>query len=153
MDLDVLRRRSTTRDSSLRWDQQNYGLHDSHHWQMLLPPNWNRIHLDNSNTTTELAMYSQLQCLNTIRAAIATLSDPTLMANATQSTWSNAERCFGQVRQAVLCSADITLEPTYRKYPKVGKDWYGISATGMGEYHRCYDWAAVRRLTEMLEDV
>jgi hypothetical protein len=153
VDLDMLRRRSTTRDSSLRWDQQNYGLHNSDHWQTLLPPNWNRLRLGNSNTRTELAMYSQLQCLNTIRVAIITLSDPTLMANATQSTWSNAESCFGQVRQAVLCSADITLEPTFRKYPKVSEDWYAISTTGIGEYHRCYDWAAVHRLTETFEDV
>jgi len=142
-----LRRSSATRNSGLRWEEINYKLQDSNHWQSLFPTNWNHIHLDNStDAEVQIAMYSQLDCLNKIRIELLTLQDPAHTAPPVQ-TLEETDTCFGQIRQAILCAADITLEPTLPFY--IG-DHYEISATGLEEYHRCYDWTAVRMLTEML---
>ena len=53
------------------------------------------------------------------------------------------EHCFDYLRQALMCAADMTLEPL-RPTPK-GK-MPGVN--GWGVQHTCRDWEKVRSWTE-----
>jgi hypothetical protein len=56
-----------------------------------------------------------------------------------------AEACLGQIRQAISCTADITLESTT---PECDGENSAAAASGQFVDHKCRDWVQVRNYVE-----
>ncbi|KAK0455600.1 uncharacterized protein EV420DRAFT_1552163 [Desarmillaria tabescens] len=120
---------------ALRFDDHNYDITSDHDWESIFPSNGNDYHV---------SMYRQLACLDTIRRAHLILYARQSNTSETPLLLKEAQWCFGYLRQIILCNADTTLEPSVRVYDL--DDVFLQDATGLGEYHRCYDWTRIRHI-------
>ncbi|KAJ6632223.1 hypothetical protein B0H10DRAFT_1937891 [Mycena sp. CBHHK59/15] len=118
---------------------KHYNIADEAEWATLIPPNQGRVKLGHPRQEFDIAMYSDLRCLDTIRAAYVKMRDGASIPSPA------AEECLGQIRQAILCTADITLEPT--KFVCHGEKCAPVAS---GEYldHKCRNWVQVREFVE-----
>ncbi|KDR68911.1 hypothetical protein GALMADRAFT_145930 [Galerina marginata CBS 339.88] len=91
------------------------------------------------------AMHQQIYCLDTIRKAYLSYHLP--RPKFTPTFYLEAEKCLEQLRQTVLCNADITLEPTTLTLDKNGTLTPASSGTGIP--HRCKNW---QRLNQIVRD-
>jgi hypothetical protein len=113
------------------------GPHASAQWRSLLPSRGHLMSLPHPTSSSPpgndephtVAMFHQLECLDTIRQSF-------LSKNISTST----RRCFNYLHQAVLCHSDRRLE----SIRWIGKP-HLISVAG---YWQCRDWEAVYRAAE-----
>lgn len=84
-----------------------------------------------------LSMHQQLHCLNIIRAAYLTYH--TSRPRLSTEFYAEAEMCIEQIRQHLMCTTDVTLEPTELVMSASGEDMVPGSR-GAGVVHRCRDW-------------
>jgi len=83
-----------------------------------------------------LSMHHQLHCLNIIRIAYLGLH-ATTPSTMPPVDYADVDMCLEQLRQHVMCNADLTLEPTVLVRIK-GMLFPGSHGTGVE--HRCWDW-------------
>ncbi|KAJ6632227.1 hypothetical protein B0H10DRAFT_1723479, partial [Mycena sp. CBHHK59/15] len=116
-----------------------YNIANANEWATLLPPNQGRVRLGSAQQEFDIAMYTDLQCLDTVRAAFVQMRDGASVPSVA------AEECLGQIRQAILCTADITLEPT-----TIACRGGECAPAASGEHvdHRCRNWVQVREFVE-----
>jgi hypothetical protein len=84
-----------------------------------------------------VSMHQQLYCLDTFRIAYLSLRKPTDRPLLTPALYDEAELCLDQMRQNVMCHADLTLEPTV---PVQTKNGIIPGSPGVGVFHRCRNW-------------
>ncbi|KAJ7696863.1 hypothetical protein B0H14DRAFT_3039899 [Mycena olivaceomarginata] len=108
-------------------------------WDTLLPPHGAQITLGSEEF--DVGLFSDLGCLQTIRDAFLLLRN-----GATGESFAAAEACLGQIRQAIMCNSDLTLEPAYLVCDAEEK--CAPAATGDHVAHRCRNWAQVREFVE-----
>jgi hypothetical protein len=82
---------------------KHYNIANPAEWATLIPPNQGRVTLGEQEF--DVAMYTDLQCLDTIRAAYVQMRDGSSVRSEA------AEACLGHLRQAILCTADIRWSP------------------------------------------
>jgi hypothetical protein len=121
---------------------QHYNIANEAEWATLIPANHGRVRLGADLQEFDVAMYTDLQCLATIRAAYASMRDGARVASPA------AEACLGQIRQAILCTADITLEPTTPECDEEKCPLTSAAASGQFVDHKCRDWVQVRNYVE-----
>ncbi|KAJ7654238.1 hypothetical protein B0H17DRAFT_886955, partial [Mycena rosella] len=121
---------------------KHYNIANDADWATLVPSNHGRVRLGAAQEEFDVAMYTDLECLDTIRAAYVVMRDGARVRSEA------AEACLGQIRQAILCTADTTLEPA----DVICKDGKcpASSAVATGEFvdHKCRDWTQVRDFVE-----
>ncbi|KAI0074341.1 hypothetical protein K474DRAFT_1665530 [Panus rudis PR-1116 ss-1] len=99
-----------------------------------------------------LAMFHQIHCLNSLRLAMTGRPPHSLRRRDDgDKEWMNdevqiehAHHCLNYLRQAILCNADLTLEPEIRE----GTEDVG---EGLGVTHVCRDWSKVYAFVEQNE--
>ncbi|KAJ7187310.1 hypothetical protein C8R46DRAFT_1025187 [Mycena filopes] len=127
----------------------HYNITNAAEWATLVPPHQGRVRLPVNGEEEEegefdVGMYTDLRCLDTIRAAYVQMRDGASVRAP------DAEACLGHIRQAVLCAADITLEPAHLSCAEDA----GVCpvesavATGRNVEHRCRDWVQVQEYVE-----
>lgn len=87
------------------------------------------VHLGLERRTFLLAMFHELHCMNTIRAAI-------LDHDNARAGHHHVQHCLNYMRQLFLCAADATLEP------HDFLDW-DYERDRVGVTRQCRDWSAV----------
>ncbi|KAJ7110770.1 hypothetical protein C8R43DRAFT_1139219 [Mycena crocata] len=121
---------------------KHYNIENDTEWATLIPPHSGRVKLGEMQQEFDVAVYTDLQCLDTIRATY-------IKVRAGENERSEAaEACLGQIRQAILCTADITLEPTHLICKDGVCPLSGAVATGNHVDHKCRDWTQVRKFVE-----
>ncbi|KAJ7881918.1 hypothetical protein B0H13DRAFT_930899 [Mycena leptocephala] len=121
---------------------KHYNIVNDAEWATLIPPNRGRVRLGAGQEEFDVAMYTDLQCLDTIRAAYVSMRDGARVPSPA------AEACLGHMRQAILCTADITLEPAHVVCKDGQCPLSSAVATGQFVNHRCRDWVQVREYVE-----
>ncbi|KAJ6458059.1 hypothetical protein C8R47DRAFT_1203310 [Mycena vitilis] len=119
---------------------KHYDLVNDTEWASLIPPFNGNVKLASPPQEFGVGMFSDLHCLDAIRRALVQMRD------GTSVPFEGAEHCFGQLRQAVDCTADITLEPAHMVCADDGD--CSPSATGNYLDHRCRSWEQVREFVE-----
>ncbi|KAF8183577.1 hypothetical protein K438DRAFT_1724535 [Mycena galopus ATCC 62051] len=119
---------------------QHYHITNDAEWASLLPTHSGRVRLGAANEQFDVGMYSDLACLDTIRRAFLLLRD------GARQPFVEAEACLGQIRQAITCNSDLTLEPSVLVCN--AKDECAPAASGNHLAHRCRNWAQVREFVE-----
>ncbi|KAJ7487018.1 hypothetical protein FB451DRAFT_775893 [Mycena latifolia] len=119
---------------------QHYNIENDTDWATLTPPHYGRVKLGEQEF--DVGMYSDMECLDTIRAAYVA------MRGGAQLRSEAAEMCLGQIRQAILCTADPTLERTTIMCKDGVCPLDGAVATGNHVDHKCRDWTQVRAFVE-----
>ncbi|KAJ6535096.1 hypothetical protein B0H19DRAFT_1383331 [Mycena capillaripes] len=123
---------------------KHYNIVNEAEWATLIPANRGRVRLGLGDAKEEfdVAMYSDLECLDTIRAAYVSMRDGARVPSPA------AEACLGHIRQAILCTADITLEPAHLICKDGECPLSSAVATGQFVDHKCSDWVQVREYVE-----
>ncbi|KAJ7661183.1 hypothetical protein B0H17DRAFT_327998 [Mycena rosella] len=133
----------SVRDANLEFIfGKHYDIANDAEWATLIPSNHGRVKLGEAQQEFDVGMYTDLECLDTIRAAYVDMRDGARMRSEA------AEACLGQIRQVILCTADITLEPTHIICKDRVCPLSGTVATGEFVDHKCRDWAQVRHFVE-----
>ncbi|KDR77493.1 hypothetical protein GALMADRAFT_209837 [Galerina marginata CBS 339.88] len=83
-----------------------------------------------------ISMHQQLYCLDAIRVAYLSYHLP--RPKLASALYDDAEICLEQLRQQIMCTADLTLEPTMFVKGPNGTSVPGTS--GLGVLHRCKNW-------------
>lgn len=132
-------------------DTTSYGLHDVQQWQTVFPRGGGWVNLGPETRPFSVSMFHQLHCLNGIRHAISQ-SSAAACNNTTvdPKIRGHTNHCFNFLRQALLCKADTTLEPT--TIVDLPKGAHGAAASGNGVLHRCVDYRSVYRFLERNHD-
>ncbi|KAJ7457394.1 hypothetical protein FB451DRAFT_1047399, partial [Mycena latifolia] len=122
---------------------KHYNIANASEWATLVPPHHGRVKLGSPQQEFDIAIYSDIECLDTIRNAFITMRD------GSGAPSKAAEECLGQIRQAILCTADLTLEPAVVVCEDASQmtECDNISS---GEHvrHLCRDWVQVRKFVE-----
>jgi hypothetical protein len=101
---------------------QILGDNDEEDWNRLYPQGYGFAYLGESHEMFGVSMFHQFHCLQTIRQAIID-----------RDIYGHAQHCLTYLRNAILCSSDLTLEPQFEP----GK------VDGLGVTHQCRNWTAV----------
>ncbi|KAJ7264755.1 hypothetical protein C8J57DRAFT_1069776 [Mycena rebaudengoi] len=120
---------------------KHYNITDNDEWATLVPPHNGRIKLGIPPEEFDVGLYSDLTCLDTIRRAFLRLRD------GAREQFVEAETCLGQMRQAIMCNSDLTLEPAYLVCD--AQDNCTTAATGNHVPHQCRNWVQVREFVEV----
>ncbi|SJL11164.1 uncharacterized protein ARMOST_14567 [Armillaria ostoyae] len=123
---------------ALRFDDHNYEIASDYDWESIFPS-------DGAAATSDgyhVSMYRQLACLDAIRRSHLFLYARRSNSSQTPFLLKEAESCFGYLRQIILCTADTTLEPSVPVHGM--NNVFETDASGLGEFHRCYDWTRIR---------
>lgn len=123
---------------ALRFDDHNYEIASDYDWESIFPS-------DGAAATSDgyhVSMYRQLACLDAIRRSHLFLYARRSNSSQTPFLLKEAESCFGYLRQIILCTADTTLEPSIPVHDM--NNVVQTDASGLGEFHRCYDWTRIR---------
>ncbi|KAJ7302454.1 hypothetical protein DFH08DRAFT_977874 [Mycena albidolilacea] len=121
---------------------KHYNIVNDAEWATLIPSNHGRVRLGVDQKEFDVAMYTDLQCLDTIRAAYVS------MRGGSHVAFSAAEACLGHIRQTILCTADITLEPAWVICKDGECPLSSAAATGEFVDHKCRDWEQVRNYVQ-----
>ncbi|OCT45940.1 hypothetical protein CLCR_00494 [Cladophialophora carrionii] len=128
-------------------------------WLNMFPKGDGRVKLRDAEMKTQIydvAVVKQLECLAFLRHILIDYSHE---QHPLPREKSRAYHCLDHVRQAVLCAADTTLEPTTLQDGMAPHDdqaqRYGHEATsganvnlGAAPLHTCKNWTAVKRWIE-----
>ncbi|PPQ74089.1 hypothetical protein CVT26_006491 [Gymnopilus dilepis] len=128
------------------WDDKSYILTSDSAWKSLLPHNKGINPGSQHGDNMQVALYQQLGCLDAIRLSLLNLYNMTADDQSQPPDFSKTEACFGTIRQALLCSADITLEKPERFIPATNDTPPSLYITGLGILHRCTNWQALHSL-------
>lgn len=112
-------------------------------WDSLMPVGYQSgfVRLDASNAPFEPSIYHQLHCLNNLRNIFMQPG----WANDTHKEW-HVNHCLNYIRQTILCTGDITLEPSFEYTLRNGNR---VPAShGSDVAHVCRDWTTVRSFSE-----
>ncbi|KAK1751045.1 hypothetical protein QBC47DRAFT_434797 [Echria macrotheca] len=82
-----------------------------------------------------LSVFHQLHCLKSIRKHYAALQSDTPLVDSVDN---HVDHCFDYLRQAIMCSADMTLEKA-----RVEPDGHRRRVDGWGTTHQCRNWGKV----------
>lgn len=96
--------------------------------------------------TYVLAAFHQMHCLHHISMSMDSLAMQIRAGNSTvdEKALLHNDHCFDYLRNAVMCTADMTLEGQIE-----GPEWDGEAGTdGTGAVHVCRDWDEVVRWAE-----
>ncbi|KAL4256840.1 ustYa family protein [Pleurotus pulmonarius] len=115
------------------------GHNSSLEWNSLLPAGDGIVFMGDNGTPYDVSMWHQLRCLNSIRM--------TLIGEA--NDYKHAEHCFHYLRQAILCSADLTLEPLPPNSTDIPFD-QEARTPGPAVAHTCKNWRQIYHSTEEL---
>lgn len=91
-------------------------------WDSLFPQGYGFAFLGDDYQMFGVSMFHQFHCLHTIRQAIID-----------RDVYGHAQHCLTYLRNTILCSADLTIEPQFEP----GK------VDGLGVNHQCRNWTAV----------
>ncbi|KAH9941747.1 uncharacterized protein BXZ73DRAFT_41731, partial [Epithele typhae] len=116
--------------------EPDFGLLADDDWGTQFPPSDGFTDLGPTNRTFLVSMVHQLHCLDVMRVGFVT--------NRTGYA-HHVAHCLRYLRQAILCMADTTLEPSH---PVVMNGEWTYAAGGVGSVHRCRDWMRVRQYLE-----
>ncbi|KAJ6559926.1 hypothetical protein B0H19DRAFT_945162 [Mycena capillaripes] len=119
---------------------KHYNITDDAEWATLLPPHSGRVRLGMPHEEFNVGLFSDLACLENIRRAFL------LLREGAHEPFAEAEACLGQMRQAIMCNSDLTLEPAYLVCE--GEDKCAPAATGDHIAHRCRNWVQVREFVQ-----
>jgi len=86
-----------------------------------------------------LSVFHQLHCLKMLRMHYAALL--TMGQEMTDKVSDHPDHCFDYLRQAIMCSADMTLEKA-----RVDPDGHRRATDGWGSTHQCKDWGRVEEV-------
>ncbi|KAF7966830.1 hypothetical protein HWV62_11554 [Athelia sp. TMB] len=98
-------------------------------WDANLPAGRGYIKLGQHPELFGVTMFHQMHCLVRLRAVFAGDKDES----------GHVKHCFNYLRQAILCNADITLEPG----KTVVEDHHTAVMGGYDTIHKCRDWTQV----------
>lgn len=121
-------------------DSDRYGLHDDNDWASVTPLGHGFVKF--GEDFYALSMYHQIHCLNGFRR----MFNRNRTTPYTEHDELHTLHCLSYLRQLVLCSADVTLEPAFSVIDKRGKKSKGVY--GVGVTHECRDWVEVRQFAE-----
>ncbi|KAI0797692.1 hypothetical protein C8Q75DRAFT_801618 [Abortiporus biennis] len=113
-------------------------------WLSNSPLGVGHVHLGEISRLMGPSMFHEMHCIRSIRYAIAsgTRKGPI-------SSFGHIGHCFNYLRQAILCDADLTLEPGDAFQRDFTVDRVGMT-------HTCHDWramyGAVEKSYHMWED-
>lgn len=125
---------------------ENYHLDAEEEWESVFPSGYSlgtvplNITSQQSSLMTVPSLYNELWCLNHLRQIYI---DPGWKDD--QCKDRKVHRCLNLVRQAILCSADTSLEPVVLVKLSHGTE---RATTGIDVLHVCRDWTKVREATE-----
>ncbi|KAJ7193092.1 hypothetical protein GGX14DRAFT_479101 [Mycena pura] len=131
---------------------QHYNITVAEEWATLIPPRRGHVRLLRGDAEAEpveygVGMYADLACLDTIRASFVRMRD-----HGVEEANPESEACFGHIRQAIMCTADVTLEAARVEcHEEDGKTVCPPDSavlTGERVDHRCRDWTQVREFVE-----
>ncbi|TFK55504.1 hypothetical protein OE88DRAFT_627544 [Heliocybe sulcata] len=124
-------------------DSDRYGMHDDNDWASVIPLGHGFVRFGEGENQAYYAvsMYHQMHCLNSFRKMFNGRN-----ASRTNHDGQHALHCLSYLRQMVLCSADITLEPAFSARNVDGRKTQ--AAYGTGVTHECRDWVQVRKHVE-----
>jgi len=125
------------------FDNDHYNLTSHSAWASLIPNNKGIVRVGTQDMEVQVALYEQLDCINNIRISVLHLYKVETTEPAISPDFKKTEKCFGILRQLLLCASDITLEtpdPPIRHAD--GSLQMGL-ITGLGVSHRCMDWEKV----------
>jgi hypothetical protein len=132
------------RDVSLKVvDSERYGMHDDNDWASVTPLGHGFVKIGSGEDFYAISMYHQLHCLNGFRKM---LSGENRNASCMEHDEQHVLHCLSYLRQMVLCSADITLEPAFSAENTDGRKTK--AAYGTGVTHQCKDWEQIRAFSE-----
>jgi hypothetical protein len=132
------------RDVSLEVvDSERYGMHDDNDWASVTPLGHGFVKIGSGEDFYAISMYHQLHCLNGFRKM---LSGEHRNASRIEHDEQHVLHCLSYLRQMVLCSADITLEPAFSAENTDGRKTK--AAYGTGVTHQCKDWEQIRAFSE-----
>lgn len=122
-------------------DSDRYGMRDDNDWSSIIPLGHGFVRLGENRTFYAVSMYHQMHCLNSIRKLFNGRN-----ASRASHDGDHALHCLTYLRQMVLCSADVTLEPAFSALNVDGRKTQ--AAYGTGVTHQCRDWVQVREFVE-----
>jgi hypothetical protein len=124
-------------------DSERYGMHDDNDWASVTPLGHGFVKVGPGEDFYAISMYHQLHCLNGFRKM---LSGEQRNASRIEHDEQHVLHCLSYLRQMVLCSADITLEPAFSAENTDGRKTK--AAYGTGVTHQCKDWEQIRAFSE-----
>lgn len=124
-------------------DSERYGMHDDNDWASVTPLGHGFVKIGPGEDFYAISMYHQLHCLNGFRKM---LSGEQRNASRIEHDEQHVLHCLSYLRQMVLCSADITLEPAFSAENTDGRKTK--AAYGTGVTHQCKDWEQIRAFSE-----
>ncbi|KAK4206801.1 hypothetical protein QBC37DRAFT_300044, partial [Rhypophila decipiens] len=84
------------------------------------------------------SVFYQLHCLKSIRKHYSALQSNTPLVDPVEN---HVDHCFDYLRQAIMCSADMTLEKA-----RVEPDGHRRKVDGWGTTHQCRNWGQVLKI-------
>ncbi|KII87186.1 hypothetical protein PLICRDRAFT_55192 [Plicaturopsis crispa FD-325 SS-3] len=135
-------------DTKVNAIQRNHfdSSHLEEQWSALAPhaPGYGHVRLGSEGPMFLVALYDQLDCLETLRHIL----DAGSCTNKS-AAWvdEHVYHCLSTLRQAVLCNADITLEPSIEITLANGS--ISPAASGLDVEHECRDET---QLKDFIED-
>lgn len=124
-------------------DSERYGMYDDNDWASVTPAGHGFVKVGDGENYYAISMYHQLHCLNGFRKM---LGGEQRNASRVEHDEMHVMHCLSYLRQMVLCSADITLEPAFSAENTDGRKTQ--AAYGTGVTHECRDWVEVRTFAE-----
>ncbi|PCH39116.1 hypothetical protein WOLCODRAFT_110565 [Wolfiporia cocos MD-104 SS10] len=124
-------------------DSERYGMHDDNDWASVIPNGHGFVRLGEgeSGAYYAVSMYHQMHCLNSFRKMFNGRNE-----SRADHDGAHALHCLTYLRQMVLCSADITLEPAFSTSNVDGRKTQAAYGTGVA--HVCRDWVQAREWVE-----
>lgn len=105
-----------------------HGLDAAEEWATSSPKGFGYIRLGDEHRAFAISMFHQFHCVRLMRSALDGDYRPVIQAHV--------EHCLNYIRQMILCSPDLTLEP-----PDVLTRDFEVER--MGATHVCEDWRQV----------
>ncbi|KAI0942531.1 hypothetical protein AcW1_003135 [Taiwanofungus camphoratus] len=102
------------------------GIDSDDEWESASSAGYGYVRLGPEDRLFAVTMYHELHCLRMLNLAFS----------KTASTSAHIRHCLDYLRQGILCSPDLTLEPGHFEE----KDF---EVERMGSTHTCKDWSAV----------
>ncbi|KAL4249026.1 ustYa family protein [Abortiporus biennis] len=110
-------------------------------WLTNSPRGAGHMHFAEISRMMSPSMFHEMHCIRTIRYTLASGRREGLIASL-----GHVDHCFDYLRRAILCSADLTLEPG----DALERD-FTLDRVGMT--HECHDWRAMYAVAEANHDI
>ncbi|EIN03771.1 hypothetical protein PUNSTDRAFT_93785, partial [Punctularia strigosozonata HHB-11173 SS5] len=107
-------------------------------WASLYPPGGGFVHLGPLDRPFAISMYHQMHCLENLKRAV-------LYPSLSESHIQHLHHCINYVREMILCTPDLTLEP---ESTRLREAYHIRGIDGLGVSHTCKDWSTVYSAAE-----